>query len=389
MSRNNVFQVLVTKGNQAVLAAGSEVKALKPGQVGVFDYHTNLAIDGTAPVKDFYLAVGVSEDANGATAINHSSGQVIQKENVRDYTFRPHTAGQPQIFEITDYIVNCETDYTLRFEFRSAQILQRQGTIQYSKPFSVRTSCCGCNTDCPSGSPVELTKLLFHAMENDPMFKVEAITAPDGVTGLRTVIEDIDAYAADPLNAEAKPGLRITVNGTAVSDFMDIPMGYYNPRQVVVIPSLVDGFNCTGKITVTQQALSEEGAGIDIKNKEYFAGGWNGRPGPYRQLASTGLGLGGFVAFADVAAKYDQINLVYDQFSTAGWGEYLNNLQTIIAVPQADTVTRDGIVGILDAVLNNVGKGFEPLADDATAAVVDPAVAEPTAKKGRTKDGIA
>lgn len=385
MSTNNkVFQVLVTKGNQAPLAAGAALETLAPGQIGIFDASTNLAIDGTAPVKEFYFAVGVDRDGDGVSEeMNFSAGQYIQKDNVRDYTFRPHTAGAPQIFEITDYIANCETDYTLRFEFRNMQIYYRQGTVQFSKAYSVRTACCGCGTECPSGSSVELTQKLFHALKADPsgMFKVEAIAAPGGA-----VIPDIDAFAADPANVNATPGLRITVNGLAVNKFTNVNTKYYNPRQTIVIPSLVDGFNCTGKITVTQQAVAEEGNGTDIKQKEYHAGGWNGRPGIYRVSPVMGLAKDGFEYFADDSVKYDQLNLVYDHFSTAGWGEYLNNLLTLVAIPEPDTVTRNGFIGFLDAVL--ASKGFEPLADDAATANVDPVVVEKTSSKTSDKNGI-
>ena len=393
MSTNNkVFQVLVTKGNAAPLAKDLTLDSLQPGQIGIFNASTNLSIDATSPaVKNFYIAVGVDKNGDGTVDdMNFSAGQVIQKENVRDYTFRPHTPGAPQIFEITNYDkVECETDYTLRFEIRNMIVYMRQGYNQYTKAFSVRTSCCDCSSACPSGSAVELTKLLFHALKADKsgMFKVEAITPADAVTGQRTVIADIDAYAANAANADKVPGLRITVNGIAVNKFCNINTRYYNPRQTVIIPSLVSGFGCTGVVTTTQQAVSEEGNGYDIKQKEYHAGGWNGRPGPYRASTVVGLAKDEFMYFADETVKYDQVNLVYDLFSTAGWGEYLNNLQTLIAVPQADTVTRNGLVTVLDAVLN--GQGFEALADDATSAVANPATIEKTSAKGADKDGLA
>lgn len=385
MSTNNkVFQVLVTKGNVAPLAKDLALDALAVGQIGAFDHGTNLSIDGTAPVKDFYLAVGV--DTNGGNVmndINTSAGQVIQKENVRDYTFRPHTPSAPQIFEITDYIANCETDYTIRFEVRNMQVYMRQGYNQFTKAFSVRTACCGCNVDCPSGSAVELTGLLLNAMnvDADGMFKVEAITGPGG-----TVIPDFAAFAADIANVDATPGLRITTIGLGVNKFANVNTRYYNPRQTVVIPSLTGGFDCTGKITVTQQAVAEEGNGYDIQQKEYFAGGWNGKPGIYRVSPMTGLASNGFVYFTDASAKYDQVNLIYDQFSTSGWGEYLNNLNTLIAIPQGDTVTRNAFVALLDTLLAN--RGFEPLADDASTAVANPATVEKTSSKGKTKDGL-
>ena len=41
--------------------------------------------------------------------------------------------------------------------------------------------------------------------------------------------------------------------------------------------------------------------------------------------------------------------------STAGWGEYLSNLSTEIAIPQEDTTTRDSFLAILDELVEAVG----------------------------------
>ena len=62
MSRNNdVFHLLVTKGNQEVLAKDKKVTELLPGQIGIFNYDTNLSFDATVATapRNFYLAVGV------------------------------------------------------------------------------------------------------------------------------------------------------------------------------------------------------------------------------------------------------------------------------------------------------------------------------------------
>ena len=390
MSTNNkVFQVLVTKGNAALPSRSATLDSLAVGQLGIFDAKTNLAIDGTTnPVRDFYLAVGV--DKNGDTVmdgVNFSAGQLIQKENIRDFTYKPHSAARPMVFEITDYKVNCDTEYAVKLEFRNMQVYMRQGYNAYAKTFSVKTACCEECVDCPSGSTADLTTKLLQAFNSDAagMFKAEAIEEPGG-----SVIADLAAYIADPLNADALDtlGIRITTVPLAIQQFCSINTMYYNPRQTVVIPSLIEGFNCTGKVTITQTALDEEGNGYDIKQKEYHAGGWNGKPGVYRASTALGLAMPGFNYLANESAKYDQFSLVYDQFSTAGWGEYLNNLMTLVAIPAADTVTRNSFATVMDAILGTTTL-FEPLADDAAAASADPAVVETSPPTTGLVDGIA
>ena len=390
MSTNNkVFQVLVTKGNAALPSRSATLDSLAVGQLGIFDAKTNLAIDGTTnPVRDFYLAVGVDKDGDTVMdGVNFSAGQLIQKENIRDFTYKPHSAARPMIFEITDYKVNCDTEYAVKLEFRNMQVYMRQGYNAYAKTFSVKTACCEECVDCPSGSPADLTTKLLQAFNSDAagMFKAEAIEEPGGA-----VIADLATYIADPLNANALGtlGIRITTVPLAIQQFCSINTMYYNPRQTVVIPSLIEGFNCTGKVTVTQTALDEEGNGYDIKQKEYHAGGWNGKPGVYRASTALGLAMPGFNYLAVEGSKYDQFSLVYDQFSTAGWGEYLNNLMTLVAIPAADTVTRNSFATVMDAILGTTTL-FEPLADDAAAASADPAVVETSPPTTGLVDGIA
>lgn len=385
MSTNNkVYQVLVTKGNQALAAAGTKIDDLKDGQLGIFDYNTNLAVDPAVAIKEFYLAVGVDLNGDGVIdTINQSAGQVIQKENIRDYTFKPHSASRPMIFEITDYKANCDTEYAIKFEFRNMQVYMRQGYNQFAKTYAVKTSCCEECVDCPSGSPLDLTIKLLQALNSDPsgLFKAEAIAAPKGA-----VVENLDMSYGGNIKTL---GIRVTTNPLAIMEYCNIPLMYYNPRQTVIVPSLIEGFACNGKITVTQEAADEEGAGVDIRNREYFAGGWNGRPGPYRVSSAVGVAIPGFKYFANADTKYDQFHLVYDQFSTAGWGEYLNNLMTLVAIPEAATTTRDAFATAMDQILGNVGLGFEALADDAAAAKTAPEEVEPTPPETPELDGIA
>lgn len=474
MSTNNdVFNVLVTTGDQAVAAKDSTLDSLAVGQIGVFDRATNLAIDGTVLVKDFFIAVGLDTDGDTVKDdIATSAGQMIQRRNIKEYTFRPHTAAQPMIFELTGFEPNCDTDYALRLEFRNMEIYKRQGYNQFSKAYTVRTSCCeDCDT-CPSGDCQELGNLLVDEINldednlaNAKLFvnqgsititgeptadgditvtangeaKVVAILDADDAAGvadkiaaafagstvnlavsdsvdtvtfteLKTVsgttgtvvYDDTDTtgatatvvdYTSAVVTTEELaaltgvcPGIRVTSNPLSVRNYCSINLKYYHPRQTIMVPSLVEGFDCNGTLTTTQEAAMEEGNGYDIKQKEYHAGGWTGNPGPYRVSQATGTALDiTYQAAANV--KYDQFMLAYDQFSVAGWQENLNNLATIIAIPATDTTTRDGFAAVIDGLV--AGIGLDALADDAAAADVDPANVEATEDKTTATDGIA
>ena len=120
---NDVFQVLVTKGNKAVLGKGKKVEELLDGQIGVFDADTNLSIDGTSPIKKFFVAVGVDKDGDGVIdSLNQSAGELIQTKNIGAYSYRPHTPGKPMVVEVSNFKAKCDTEYAIKLDFRNQRI---------------------------------------------------------------------------------------------------------------------------------------------------------------------------------------------------------------------------------------------------------------------------
>jgi hypothetical protein len=399
---NDVFQVLVTKGNQAVLPAGQAVETLAVGQIGVFDANTNLSV-ATAP-REFYFAVGVNR-SGGTTLedIKTSAGQFIQKKGIVNYSFVSHTAAQPMIVKVGDYKAECETDYAVKIEFRNSRIYRTQGFNQFSKTYAVQTSCCDCASGCGSGDANELTNLLVNEinMEKDGLVLAKAVarqaltaathgTSVNYAAGAVMTTADVNAliaYNAVPANSATKvfTDISLTAVPLKLKQYCDINLGFHKFVETVLVVSLVDGFSCTGKVTTTQEIVFEEGTGNNIHQKEYHASGWNGA-GPYPVSAVTGMSLGNIKYDADINGKYDQFILEYNQKSESGWLEYENTLSTIFAVPEADVTTRGGLATVLDVLVN--GDNFEALADDAALANTNPLVVEPVVTYV-TKDGIA
>ena len=403
MSRNNdVFHLLVTKGNQAVLARDKKVTELLPGQIGVFNYDTNLSFDATvaAAPRNFYLAVGV-DAGNGTTGdIMKSAGSHVQGKNIAFYSFRPHTPGRPMKVLLKDYVANCETEYGVKLELRNQEIYRTQGYNQFTKTYTMKTSCCkDCVPTCPSGDANEITKQLYINISNDTSGlvkanikpRVGAIPLPAGVTvdaqGNLTLAQ-VDTIMAKNA-AQTNPAnfvytdLEIETVPQTIQDFCSVSLNYMYPRQTVAILTKVGDFKCTGTVVTTQTAVFEEGAGIDVKQLEYQAKGWT--ESPYRVSTVNGV-ADNRIFITDANAKYDVFALTYDQFSLGGWLEYYHNQASIIAIPTADTVTRNGLATILDKVA--VAQSFEPLADDAAFAIAVPTVIERTTDKSVTTDGI-
>ena len=405
MSRNNdVFHLLVTKGNQAVLAKDKKVTELAPGQIGVFNYDTNLSFDATvaAAPRNFYLAVGV-DAGNGTTGdIMKSAGSHVQGKNIAFYSFRPYTPGRPMKVLLKDFVANCETEYGVKLELRNQEIYRTQGYNQFTKTYMMKTSCCdGCEPTCPSGDANEITKQLLVNVLNDPSGLITAravarqplVVATHGVSAPIAkggVVSDANLAAIMAYNAsQTNPAdfvytdLEIETVPQTIQDFCSVSLNYMYPRQTVAILTKVGDFKCTGTVVTTQTAVFEEGAGIDVKQLEYQAKGWT--ESPYRVSTVNGV-ADNRIYITDASAKYDVFALTYDQFSLGGWLEYYHNQASIIAIPTADTVTRNGLAAILDKVA--VAQSFEPLADDAAAAIAGPTVIEKTTDKSVTTDGI-
>ena len=402
MSRNNdVFHLLVTKGNQAVLAKDKKVTELLPGQIGVFNYDTNLSFDATvaAAPRNFYLAVGI-DAGNGTTGdIMKSAGSHVQGKNIAFYSFRPYTPGRPMKVLLKDYVANCETEYGVKLELRNQEIYRTQGYNQFTKTYTMKTSCCdGCEPTCPSGDANEITKQLYININNDTSGLVKAnikpragAVLPSGVTvdanGNLTLAQVDTIMAANAAQTDPAKyiytNLEIETVPQTIQDFSAVSLNYMYPRQTVAILTKVGDFKCSGTVTTTQTAVFEEGAGIDVKQLEYQAKGWT--ESPYRVSTVNGV-ADNRVYITDASGKYDVFALTYDQFSLGGWLEYFHNQASIIAIPTADATTRNGLAAILDKVA--VAQNFEPLADDAAAAIADPTVIERTTDKTVTTDGI-
>lgn len=379
MSRNNdVFKVLVSKGNQALLAAGSKPTALAVGQIGFFDTNTGLSVTNGYNVKNFYIGVGL--DLDGDTVLDNvakSSGSGIQSKNIRYASVRPYNPGRAQIVKIANYLAEGATEYGIKLEMRNQEIYRSQGYNQYSETFITKTPDAGtCSTLCPSSDANLVTQDLKFQINSSRsgLVRAEAV-ARQALTIIHgtianyaagDVITDADVTALIAFNklqtvtsAYVYTDLQITTLTQKVRDFSSINLMYFYPRETVVIASPIIGFQNNGTLTTVQTPIFEEGSGYDIKQLEYEAFGWV--DGPYR--LSTLNGVADDITYNAVKTeKYTQYALTYDEMSEGGWEQFYNNEATIVAIPNGDTATAADFATALDRFLS--GKGFDVIADD-------------------------
>lgn len=357
--RSNVFQVLVSNANTAVLTTG-DVDDLANNQLGFFDADTNQAFNPstvTVLPKSFYIAI------NNGGLITYSAGQEIQTKLIHEVTRQLFSEGVSETYSVTvPGELACETDFAIKIELFSQVIRQRIGTIGYSETFAGRTQkCVDCDSDCPTtGNGYVVKQILSSMVQSNLGLTVTysgTVLTPQNLEATLATIDDENA--TDLTFTIALPVYEPTPSSTVNNT-------YKGQRVVTGLVTLLDGFTdyLLGTVTKTVSAQASSGSGYDLKQKEYFAGGWNGRPGPYRVLQTTNLALPGFIYNAVDASEYDIFHIQYDHFSLSGWGEYLNNLQTIIAVPTGGTLS------------TAVTTQLEALADKANAKFIDTAPVE-------------
>lgn len=366
MRNNDVYQTLVTKGNQEVLGAGQRVTDLKPGQIGVFDFESGKSITGTPAVRNFYLAVGIDTTGEGEiTDIRKSAGSHIQGRNAVFYSVRPYQEAKPQIIDITDFEAQCGETYGISIELQNENISRTIGDNRFKFSYVVEADCCKSCSSCEKADVNKLVKKFYDSIKDNSkgLVKVDLIN-PSG-----QVVEDYEAFVkankavnedADK-NNDVKLGLRITTVPEKIRKYCGINLNYLSVRNTFIKVYPSHGFECAGlKITTKQEAQVEQGSGYDVRHLEYVSGGWNGNPGPYRMNCGFPQEID---YYADSNGKYNMVALTYDQFSTSGWLEYLSNEATVIAIPKDDTTTLNGLLGILDKLLKPYN--FDELSDDA------------------------
>lgn len=448
---NPVFKVLVPTGNQALLTIGQKVDALAVGQLGIFNWHTGLSVDGTVPAdaRDVFFAVGKNLTGAGAGAtledVERSAGQMVQVRNAKSWTVKATVDEVAKVVNVTGFTAKCETNYILKIEFRNQKSYGINGYNQFTKSFSFFTGCCAPTTDCDdcsdNGDCIELAVGLAAAINADSDALVTAalfgnkitttVGAPTSdanatvVVGAETfIVPVLDADTATEaaakiaafINAVTTSGYKASSSGavltiyptaqlstsavtattsgagvtfttsvnanTVITDTAAFKAAFpgaclairitgnaetrpagngsinlkYHKTGTDFIVSLVDGLGeCNGTVTTLTNLQYREGYGYDLNQLIYEAGGWEGKPGPYRTSAITGLQKEGFASSLVATDTYNVTSLTYDQMSVGGWLEYLNNLETIIAIPCGDTTALQSLAAIMTLIFTQFG----------------------------------
>ena len=313
MSRgNDVFQVLVPTTFVAN-AAPAALASLAEGTLGFYSYPDNTPLDpATVAVgTNFYMAVGV-KNISGQSDINKSAGTHIQAKNIVNANSQDYVAPVQQVTSNGLQVIQCGNQIGVKLEIRNQEAYRVNGYNQVVKNYLVPTSdCVDCSSTCEDTGCADILTNLVNLINNDP----------DGVvTATQVVPTDCDGTTLDGK-------LILTVNAQALEQFCNINLNYFSPRQTEIIVTPISGFAPT---VITTAMVYEQGSGYDVKQMEYEAGGFNGKPGPYR-IYADGLAKTGFKFYASDSGTYAVANISYDQASISGWRGDVSFERTVIA----------------------------------------------------------
>lgn len=372
---NPVFQVLVVKTSTSLAAAGTDPSALADGQIGIFSHVTHKALDASSDrglSREFYFAVGKGTPGSKEQEIIRSAGQFIQRKYVTGETLRHWTAAVPQInFYAPNTAMKGGVEYGVKIMFQSNETTLSYGQNIPSKTFVLMPPVANALTG--EADHTEYLKNLRDLINSDTEQLVLAeVWDPAANSGAGAVLNNaqITTWKGVGGNATKFLQLRLTFAAETTKGSTPINQNYFNARgyRGTVVPVVGDNIP-TANFTITRgQALAyEEGSGYDINELLYEAGGWEGKPGPYRTNAVNGLAKNNMPDYVNPTDKFFQYDLTYDFYSVAGWQENLNNLRTTVCIPagSANQTLITAFTTVMDAILNGQ---YTALADDASGS---------------------
>ncbi|GHV61232.1 hypothetical protein FACS1894195_1440 [Bacteroidia bacterium] len=368
MRNNPVNQVLAIAGLYAT--AGNNISqfladpATVVGTLTAFNADTNLTVTAasiaTSKPKRIYFAVAVDSDNDGIVDdIFKSAGQYVGAKGILSYPIKPYMAGVSKKVTLSDLYARAGSEYGLEFNFLIGSGLQVNGFQTPTKSFVVKVPA---DAPCPSTDGMDCNPYLLQYLfakqinkDKSKLLKADiAAFRTDGTTALTsTDFAGIDANGnLDPAEYDdfvaavdaATTGnlvnavLKLVLTGLPekVASFVGINPKYNYLRQMNFTLSTSGAFAEKVPTKVESPVIYEEGAGYDIVQAEYIARGWyDGEL--YRQFAD-GLTVPTHYT-ASPTGKYDVLTLLYDLVSESGFQHYINNVETVFAIPTATDTT--------------------------------------------------
>ncbi|HMT02869.1 MAG TPA: hypothetical protein PKD00_06095 [Burkholderiales bacterium] len=390
-STTNRELVLVTSGNLALVAAGTALTTIsathdccgglptvttfyniRPGQLGVYDANTNLAVaadDITQLRGNIFFAVGVDNDGDGITDdIITIPGDILNTCSIKRATSEPYRAPSVEIVDFLFDCAECGGEYVLGIEVkdnRMRRFYQQQRDPQ--DVYAIKLDCCA---DCEGVTPEVTCASIVDAFQceyrrkakqpHSPLFQYPFYDISE------TPEEDLTVTINEGCDNEEEKtftcGIRVT--GLAVDRICncfdpELFKTYMGGSKICIYPK--SGFGCGNHfVNVVQTLEFGEGMGDVIMHRELInnqnARGrgktryhWDSpdkiTPNRYTELNQT--------TNAVCAANYCQYVFEYDgvAYSTGLQSNHVAKFRAIVAVPTAEAVTQASFEAVINPYL--------------------------------------
>lgn len=381
---NDVYQMLVGKwGNNGTLLPLKGASSLTAQTTpGTDDYNNNITACAYGADTAYHGENKLYFVAKNEKDLTFSPQFCIETKRIKAISLMPFYGGQDEIQYLNEFMPDVTEKeielgkilqiFGIKVQAENKKLMKILGLGAYTKTVFSDKVCFDMSTDIfhedgdssksmKHGSDlVEAYRLykkyaalitLYNAINKneDDYFRAyfaQTITPATGCNAA-TIEKDYDITHADANDTLAKQisylacaekdgtetFLCIESKPIAKKNFCSINMHYYKDRFTSLKVSLVEGFCCGAEMIVAQEAHSSNGEGYDVRYREYRAGGWNGKPGPYRTYAVTGLPKEEIVYHADVNGQYDLASVTYEISRIAGWLDHRSWVTVEFAVP--------------------------------------------------------
>ena len=372
---NDVYQVLVgtefdTTGGNTIGSLGTSGSPAVYGTptVGMFDAKTNLSV--TSVAAKFYFAARNGEDLSDNSNLTFSPQFCIDPMKIKAMSAMQARPGEDQISYLAGFnpeVTEREIElgkilqtYGMKISVENKKIMKLLGIGAYTKSVFSDKVCfdmaqsifIDSGTTLKSGTDLvqayQLYKKyavllsLYYAINRNEDDYFEAYFVK-GTPASGSTHETLTGVFADDVNtfAVSEDGgnevfLVIESKPLKKVHFSQINMHYYKDRFTSLEISLIEGFCCGAEIITVQKAAPSVGEGYDVMYREYRAGGWNGRPGPYRTYAVTGLAKDEIVYHADQNKNYNLFSITYEIERIAGWLDHRSWVTVEIALDASE-----------------------------------------------------
>ena len=366
MARTNhpINQVLIV--SDLLQIANKTVTSLSAGQIGMFNYDTGLSLSAIGNAKRVFFAVGVDRDGDSVVDdIVKSTGEYIEAGRIHHSSLVCPTQCIPEVIQITPKSIKGNTEYTLKIMFQNESLLQLYGYNLPTKVFVVKTGCCEANNICDCDDNSVSNKLALDLVKQINLDKEGVMYAElyDSVAEAVVDVENFDTWITDSGNT-GYLSIRIYGSCEPKADWYPLNYNYHKLRGYHLTVSFFVTSNLSlssATITTIQELVYEQGSGYDIAQLEYIAGGWNGKPGPYRSLELADRPNIGFSYNVNSNGKYVMIVLGHDAISVVGFQEPINDMETIFCIPCELVVESDSFVTDFITLLNSISVKEAPL----------------------------